>query len=269
MEMSAEHKVLITSPDGFTLDARILKVDSSRAAVLLVHGFGVDLHEEGTFDVLVERLADSCFSEMRFSFRGHGSSSGKQEETTISGERLDLFAAYEMMVNQLNPPYAIVAASFGAVSTLLELERLRPKPTCLVLWNPVLDIQSVFVHPITPWGKQNFGQRAFDVAAQQGHTVVDGVFRAGQLLLKEMQLYSGNIGLSHLQSISTLILHGTADTYVPFESSKTVASLSNVRLVEVTGSDHGFPKPDDENRVLSETVAWINTHLGLDSDGHD
>ena len=153
MGISAERDLIMTSGDGVELDARILKVECSRAAIMLVHGFGVDLHEEGTFDVLVERLAETSFSEMRFSFRGHGDSGGKQEEMTISGERLDLLAAYETLTKQLKPPYVIIAASFGAVSTLLELGTLRPMPTGLVLWNPVLDIDSVFVHPTTPWGR--------------------------------------------------------------------------------------------------------------------
>src|ERR1022692_774643 len=270
MGISAERNVLITTGDGITLDARILKVECSRAAILLVHGFGVDLHEEGTFDTLVERLADNCLSAMRFSFRGHGTSGGKQEEMTISGERLDRLAAYETMIKQLNPPYVIIAASFGAVSTLLELVMLRPKPTCLVLWNPVLDIDSVFIHPTTPWGHQNFGQKAFDFAAHSGHAVVDGVFRAGHLLFKEMLLYPGNLGVRHLQGIPTLILHGTADSYVPFASSKAVASLSNVWLVEISDSDHGFPEPDDEERAVSETVTWIDTLIsGTDSNGHE
>lgn len=259
MGISAERDLIMTSGDGITLDARILKVECSRAAIMLVHGFGVDLHEEGTFDVLVERLAETSFSEMRFSFRGHGDSGGKQEEMTISGERLDLLAAYETLTKQLKPPYVIIAASFGAVSTLLELGTLRPMPTGLVLWNPVLDIDSVFVHPTTPWGQQNFGQEAFEVASNAGHTVVDGVFRAGHLLLKEMLLYPGNLGLKYLQGIPTLILHGTADSYVPISSSNAVASLRNVRVVEIFDSDHGFPEPDDEARAVSETVRWIDT----------
>jgi len=259
MGLSEERKAVLTSADGVTLDARIIHVQSSRGAILLVHGFSVDLHEEGTFDTLAERLAKSGLSAVRFSFRGQGESDGTQEEMTISGERLDFLAAYDALTKQVNPPYGIVAASFGAVSTLLELGKLQPRPGGLVLWNPVLDIESVFVHPTTPWGRLNFGQKAFDIARRNGYIVVDGVFRAGDALFKEMRLYPGNLGLLHLQGIPTVIFHGTEDTYVPLATSRSVSALRNVQVVEVPGSDHGFPAPENEERVVSQTVAWFDT----------
>ncbi len=259
MELDIERPVSFVSRDGVSLDARVFRAEHSRGTLLLVHGFSVDLHEEGAFDRLVQRCSEESFSTIRFSFRGHGKSGGTDEEMTIAGERLDLVAAYETMTKSLNPPYAILAASFGAVSTLLELGNLAPRPAALVLWNPVLDIDAVFVHPSTVWGRENFGQRAFDNASQAGYTNVDGVFRASNILLNEMRLYPDNLGHTHLQGIPTLIFHGTKDSYVPLASSEAVSALPNVELIEVLNSDHGFPEPQCEERVVADTVGWINT----------
>src|ERR1051325_10062982 len=100
MQTFHEDRRQITAADGVALDARALRFEGAGGAVLLVHGFSVDLHEEGTFDKLVQALARRRLSTVRFSFRGHGESAGKQEEMTIAGERLDLSSAYRAMVEQ-------------------------------------------------------------------------------------------------------------------------------------------------------------------------
>ncbi|MCB9848511.1 MAG: alpha/beta fold hydrolase [Phycisphaeraceae bacterium] len=254
-----EHETSLKSVDGLVLDARLIEVKHSVTSVLLVHGFGVDLHEEGTFDVLATRLAEAKVSVARFSFRGHGKSAGTQEGMTISGERLDLTAAYNWMTRRLSPPYAILAASFGAVSTLLQLRSIHSKPARLVLWNPVLDLDAVFVAPTTVWGKKNFGKSALAKATSQGYSIVDGSIRVGQVFLEETALYSGNLGVLALSSVPTLVLHGTDDSYVPIASSRQVADMPNVRLVEIRDSDHGFPDTASEETAITEAVRWLTT----------
>ena len=90
---------------------------------------------------LADRLASEGFAVLRFSFRGHGHSGGTQRGVTIAGEMLDLQAATELALRGYGPPLRIVAASFGAVSTLLSLPYLRERLAALVLWNPVLDLR--------------------------------------------------------------------------------------------------------------------------------
>lgn len=255
-----ERKTSIKSTDGLVLDARLVKTRRSIVSVLLVHGFGVDLHEEGTFDTLAKRLIQNEASVARFSFRGHGKSAGTQEGMTISGERLDLTAAYHWMTRCLPPPYAILAASFGAVSTLLQLRALQEQPARLVLWNPVLDVGSVFVTPTTAWGKKNFGPTALARATSQGFSLVDDSIRVGQVFLEETALYPGNLGASNLSSVPTLVLHGTEDSYVPIASSRRIASMPTVRFVEIPDSDHGFPDPASEEAAVAEAVRWLTNY---------
>lgn len=252
-----EERITIKSLDGLDLDARLLRQQRSTISVLLVHGFGVDLHEEGTFDVLAERLFENKASVARFSFRGHGASAGTQDGMTISGERLDLSAAYRWMTSCLPGPYSILAASFGAVSTLLQLRALNPKPLRLVLWNPVLDLDAIFVNPVTSWGKKNFGAKALEQAIRQGYSKVDGAFHIGQVFLEEVRLFSGNLGLLNIGELQTLVVHGAKDSYVPISSSRSLAQKHNVRLIEIPHSDHGFPDPESEQIAMRETVPWL------------
>lgn len=252
-----ERKQTIKSIDGFALEARLLKPKQPGFSVLLVHGFGVDLHEEGTFDALAEQLWEQNVCVARFSFRGHGASSGTQDGMTISGERLDFAAAYRWMTTCTSPPYYILAASFGAVSTLLQLEALGPQPSRLVLWNPVLDLGAVFVDPLTSWGQKNFGGKALAQARREGYSIVDESFRVGQVFLEEVRLYPGNLGISHLSDLPTLLIHGAEDSYVPIASSRLIAGKRNVKFIEIPGSDHGFPDTTSEQAAISHTVRWL------------
>jgi alpha-beta hydrolase superfamily lysophospholipase len=70
----------------------------------------------------------------------------------------------------------------------------------------------------------------------------------------------------------TLIVHGTADTFVPVESSREYARqiAAPVTLLEVEGAQHGIAVHDDPSyqhpqtqrwqaSVISSVVEWIAT----------
>src|SRR4051812_27672935 len=143
-DIPSEQTVELWSIDGILLDAAVTRAESPRGSILLAHGFSSDYHEEGAFDALTASLVDAGISVFRFTFRGHGRSGGTQEGMTIAGERLDLTAAHRWMVANLAGPYAVLGASFGGVSTTLQLASLHPTPACFVLWNPALEIRTVF-----------------------------------------------------------------------------------------------------------------------------
>ena len=136
MPSSSPQPTVINSVDGIPLEGLLQAVTPSLGSVLLVHGFSVDMHEGGAFDRLAGRLGAAGVAVARVSFRGHGGSGGTQWGMTISGERLDLSAAYDWMTVELRPPYGIIAASFGAVATLLQIHALTPSPCAVVLFEP-------------------------------------------------------------------------------------------------------------------------------------
>src|SRR5260221_14602533 len=96
---------------------------------------------------LADRLAGEGSAVLRFSFRGHGRSGGTQRGVTIAGEMLGLQAAAELALRGYGPPLSIVAASFGAVSTLLSLPYLQERLAALGLGDPGVDPRGTFTHP--------------------------------------------------------------------------------------------------------------------------
>lgn len=68
-------------------------------------------------------------------------------------------------------------------------------------------------------------------------------------------------------------MHGTKDTFIPVESSRSAARRLTVehRLMEVDGAQHGFAVHDDPSyanpqsqqwqaEVISAVVDWISCH---------
>ncbi len=251
--------VELVALDGVELEAVVHPpVGGAQAgAVIQVHGVTVDMDEGGMFVRLAEQLAGVGFTVLRFSFRGHGRSGGRSEGTTISGEMLDLQAAVELAHRAYPGELWVVAASFGAVPTVLSLPWLDEQLAGLVLWNPVLDLRHTFLEPELPWGLDNFGPKAQDDLKRNGYLVVDGEFRLGRVLFEEMRHYRP-LGHFVASKVPTLVVHGDSDSAVSYEVAKAATETrSSCDLHTVLGSDHGFDTREREDEAISVTVDWL------------
>lgn len=254
-----QHVELI-SVDGIRLDAAVhpTSVASARGVVLLVHGITVDMDEGGGMFVrLTQQLAEAGFDVVRFSFRGHGGSGGTARGVTVAGECLDLQSAVTFTRDRFTRPLSIVAASFGAVSTLLSLRWLAGDLHRLVLWNPVLNLGHTFLEPELPWGKENFGPSGQNQLLDKGFLTVDGEFELGRVLFVEFANY---LPLNDLlvSGVETLIVHGDRDTAVSYDIAADVAQRRpHTTLHTVAGSDHGFDGRAKEDEAIEATVRWL------------
>ncbi len=206
---------------------------------------------------LAEQLAGAGFDVVRFSFRGHGGSGGTQRGVTIAGECLDLQALIEWVQQRFDGPVAIVAASFGAVSTLLSLSWLGERIDRLVLWNPVLDLRHTFLNPELPWGVENFGSEQQKRLQDNGFLVVDGEFELGRVLFDEFARYrpvEEFLGAG----VPALVVHGDRDAAVSYPIAARAANVrADTVLHTVVGSDHGFDSREREDEAISVTVSWL------------
>jgi uncharacterized protein len=57
---------------------------------------------------------------------------------------------------------------------------------------------------------------------------------------------------------STLLVHGTKDTFVPIDASREALTLFRAEheLVEIEGSQHGFAVHDDPQYLNPESQEW-------------
>jgi uncharacterized protein len=254
--------VTIPVPDGVALDARAHPPhrSSATAAVVLAHGINTDLDEGGMYRRLAARLADVGFGVLRFSFRGHGSSTGSPRGATIAGEMLDVEAATAAArARWPGVPLAVVASSMGAVPVIEAGAFLRPD--VVVLWNPVLDLRRTFVEPELPWGRENFSADAWATADRDGHLLLDGEFEMGRVLLAELHHYEPLRALSRLADTPTLIVHGNLDSYVSFDIARDAAARLGHDFHTVDGSDHGFDTTAREDEAIDVTTRWLSARI--------
>lgn len=248
----------IISVDGLRLEAAVHPAAGGPGGtVVLVHGITVDMDEGGMFVRLADGIAASGLTAVRFSFRGHGRSGGTQEGVTIAGEMLDLQAVLAQAERVRPGPLFIVAASFGAVPTLLSLPYLEDHLAGLVLWNPVLDLAGTFLAPELPWGLENFAAARRQLS-EQGYLTVDGEFRLGRVLFEEFGRYDP-VSRFLASERPALVIHGDRDTYVSYDIARDAAAARrNCRFYPITGSDHGFDSREREDEAITVTLGWLS-----------
>ena len=253
----------LVSIDGVPLKAALHSTGGQghQGVVVQVHGINADMDEGGMFVRLADRLAETDFDVLRFSFRGHGGSGGTQRGVTIAGEMLDLQAAVDYVSERFPGPISVVAASFGAVSTSLSLPWLGDRLDRLVLWNPVLDLLRTFVAPELPWGTENFSAEQQKLLSSQGFLVMDGEFEVGRVLFEEFHHYQP-LDYFVASSAPALVVHGDQDSYVSYDIARAAASgRGSCAFHTVAGSDHGFDSREQEDEAIEVTVdSLLNEH---------
>lgn len=252
----------LESIDGIRLHAAVHPAPepSTIGTVVLVHGITANMDEGGMFIRLADRLAEAGFTALRFSFRGHGRSSGTQRGVTIAGEMLDLQAVIDLASTEYPALLSIVAASFGVVPTALSLPYVGDGLTAVVLWNPVLDLRRTFLEPELPWGLENFGPARQKALRSQGFLLVDGEFEMGRVLFEELRLYRPAESLC-ASGMPALVVHGDKDTYVSYQIAiDAAARRPNTDFHTVAGSDHGFDSREREDEAIAVTVDWLVSH---------
>jgi len=78
---------------------------------------------------------------------------------------------------------AVVASSFGAVSTMLSLPELGYRLSGVVLWQPVLDLRATFLEPTLPRGRVLYGDRT--ALHHTGVLDIEGRFELGAAPFEE------------------------------------------------------------------------------------
>lgn len=229
-------------------------------AVILAHGITVTKDEDGIFIDLAELLRDNGYAVFRFDFRGHGESEGKSEEMTIAGELEDLdYAIIEVEKKYKN--IGLVGASFGGGVSVLYSAKSQNKLKCLCLWNPCLNYGHCFLNPTTTWMNHQIDRIRSEFESQGWSTLGSRKFKIGKHLFEEMKnLYPyKQTGIT----LPTLIIHGTTDSYVPFEDSKQFAeSLKNGSIHAVENGEHGFQDvPEQSKQALDETLKFFQKYL--------
>ncbi len=256
-------KVSFKTSDNFTLCGiwHMPKTETKKV-IILAHGLSVTKDEDGIFTELAEILMQAHIAVFRFDFRGHGESGGKSVDMTIAGELLDLHAAVHEVGKQDFESVGLLGASFGGGIATLFAQDFQTQLQALCLWNPCLNYDHTLINPTLPWIADRNDIRKEEIKTQRWTTVGSRNFVIGKDLYDEMYKIFPYEAMEHI-IIPTCILHGTADTYVPYEDSKSYANaLMHGEFISIEGGVHGFKKPQKQREeVLEKTVTFFKKNL--------
>jgi len=245
--------------DGLRLRGTLVRPDGpARGAIVFVHGGGVTRDEGGFFTRIAAGLGEDGVASLRFDLRGHGESDGRQEDLTLASILNDIDAAIEYVRTETSAELVhVLAASFaGGITAYFAVEHPE-RVASLVLVNPLLNYRKRFVDDKPYWHDWRIDEEAGRELAAQGFLFHNPSFKLGRALLNEVFYLRPHEAIAGL-TVPTLFIHGTADTFIPVESSRTAVQqlTGEVELMEIEGAQHGIAVFDDPQYLDPQTQAW-------------
>eukprot|EP00775_Hariotina_reticulata_P002605 gene2605-2907_t len=186
---------------------------------------------------------------LSFDARGHGSSSGSFEETTIADWYQDAETALTLAQAQ---KHILVGSSFGGWQALHLAEQQPDEVAGLILIAPALDFTARFWQGLSPEEQA--------AAAQQGRVslgsnyVDGGQFEVGMKFFEDAKKFLVMDRLQELQvQCPVHILHGVQDDAVPVSVGKQLFEqlpAEDMVLNLIRDGDHRLSRPQDIRRLL-------------------
>ena len=257
--MPSEATVRFRSLDGLELVGDLIVPDSPPTiGVVQVHGGGVTRHEAGFFDRMAAGLAAAGAAALRFDLRGHGESGGNQEDLTIASVLNDISSAFAYLRESTNVTVtSLVGQSFGGGICAYYAAKRPQDVDRLVMLCPRIDYKKRTIDDRPYWADDQLQPEQAAELAKQGFLQYSPTLRHGPGFLNEVFWVQPHTVLDEIQA-PTLIVHGTADTLVPFDTSVAAMQKLNAAssLLKIEGAQHGFAVDGDPTYLNPKSQAW-------------
>lgn len=240
------------SADGLRLSGTfVAPSDASASVAVLVHGSDTDRDAGGFFTRLAASLAEARIMSLRFDLRGHGNSGGQRGALTVNRTLDDIRSAVAHVRDVVGsgPVYLIGAGYAGGISAYYAAQHpdiVRK----LVLLYPQLSYKERLVDDKPSWHIDRTSEMS------RGQSARDPRFAGGRPFLNEPHNLLSPAAMQG--SVPMLIVHGTGDTVIPVEGSRTFVenAAAPIRLLEIEGAQHEFAVDGDTAFTEHQTQEW-------------
>jgi len=243
--------VALATRDGLALAAWHLPVPGSDAAVVLVHGHEASRTWEfgGRFPELAATLQANGYHVVMLDLRGHGASGGERFSFGHL-ERRDVAAAVDFLLGEGVPPgqVGVLGVSMGAATAI---GAAADDPRIGALW---ADAGYADIAPILE-------------ARWPGASGLPMLFLSGTRLAHRLRFGFDLGGVRpEVEIVRVLprpiqLVHGTADTTVPYEHGLRLAAASGADLWTLPGVAHADAYAADPATYAARVVEFFDAAL--------
>jgi alpha-beta hydrolase superfamily lysophospholipase len=204
----------------------------ARALAVISHGLESS-KDSAKLTRLAASLADLGYMALRFDHAGCGDSPGDMSRTTLTSRRDEFLSAVKAL-RALGPdlPLVYMGSSFGGTVAALAGD-IEP-PVCSLHWS-------------TPWDFEPLQELVHDPQ--------------GRPTLREMvrDIYYHDIEAVLARTARAFLVHGEKDEVVPVEQAVRAHQIlpEPKGLLLLPGADHRLSKPEDQQRALTHSLAWV------------
>lgn len=207
--------------------------------IIMVPGFGVDLHEYGLYDDVSTALVKNGFQTWRFSFAGTGASSGSFSKTTIESQITQFNEILKHVQKDRftdRDKIGVIGHAFGGTVVIASLP--QPQIKSLLFLSPM-------AHPHDAISKMYKRQRGFDPeSVSKMERPNKDVTRIGPTFWASLNHFSYT-GSARRATQPISIIHGSKNFKVKLgDISEFFAAITVPKKVHIIQkADHGFVGP--------------------------
>lgn len=220
-----------------------------RTVILGVHGFAGD-KESSMLSELAKYVDQKDGALICFDFPAHGDSDRQENDLTVENCINDLLAVAEWIEDTF--PIAekfIFATSFGGYISLLSLSRLQNYK--VILRAPAVTMPKVLLGSVLKISAEQFEKLGTVECGFERKIALPYSFYKGLLQYDPSRLVFDN---------KTFVFHGDKDDIVPIEDVLEFCDgRENINLEIIKNADHRFKNPGEIERIVSETVQFMET----------
>ena len=226
-------------------------------AVLMFHGLGSSRDEVGLiFADSADALARHGIASLRIDFRGFGKSDGDTGAFTLDRQNEDSDIALKALMATAGidaTRIGVMGFSFGAGAAIELAGAKRDDIKSVVVWAPIGNYRDDML--------ESMGQRAFDLAAQDGIVGLDLGWRTMALknaFFESLGKHDLNAALAGYQG-PFMAINGSDDPYRKYTAALIDAAAgSDKKALVIQGGDHVFhvytPSRSMAAQVIDATV---------------